>query len=80
MALIDATTRQLPKVLGNIKSIVESFSNELLEPPLYTRPRVIDGQIVPDILLSGHDKNIAQYQQQKAIDSTKNKRPDLYEK
>lgn len=79
MVLIDAITRQLPNVLGNEESKNESFSQNLLEPPLYTRPEVIDGQSVPSILLSGHRQNIKQYQQQQALKNTKKKRPELLE-
>ncbi len=77
MALIDSIGRQLPAVLGNQESLCESFENNLLEPPLYTRPESIDNQSVPAILLSGHKANITQYQQQQALLATQKKRPDL---
>ena len=77
MALIDSVGRQLPAVLGNQKSLDESFDNSLLESPLYTRPEVIDGQTVPNILLGGHEAKIKQYNQKQALENTKQKRPDL---
>ena len=58
MVLIDAVSRQIPGVLGNQDSLNDSFANGLLDYPHYTRPEEVDGQIVPEVLLSGHQANI----------------------
>ena len=79
MALIDATVRLIPRVLGNQESIAEeSFSDGLLEHPQYTRPAVWRGRAVPDILLSGHHANIAAWRRAEAERLTKERRPDLW--
>lgn len=80
MAVIDCLSRQLNGTLGNKESLYESFGDNLLEPPLYSRPEVVDGQVVPSILLSGNDAKIKQYQKLQALDNTKKKRPDLLKK
>lgn len=68
MVIIDALTRQLPGALGNELSASEdSFVNGLLDYPHYTRPIEIDGQKVPDILLSGNHAEIAKWRHQQAI-------------
>ncbi len=80
MALIDAISRKITGTLGSEDSKNESFSKALgglLEAPLYTRPREIDGDTVPDILLSGDAHAIKQYKQQKSLENSKRKRPDL---
>lgn len=66
MVLIDAVSRQIPGVLGNAESLNDSFSNGLLDYPQYTRPREIDGQVVPEVLLSGNDKLIKQWREEQA--------------
>lgn len=79
--MLDAVIRLLPKVLGNAESIEhESFENHLLEYPQYTRPVVWEGREVPEILMSGHHKNIKQWQNERAIELTKKQRPDLWKK
>ena len=79
--MLDAVIRLLPGVLGNADSTVdESFENGLLEHPQYTRPIEWEGRSVPDILLSGHHQNIAQWRKQQALEVTKQKRPDLLQK
>lgn len=81
MVIIDAVTRHLPGVLGNIESIAEeSFSAPLLEYPHYTRPRVFRGLEVPEVLLSGHHEKIAQWRQEQAEKRTRERRPDLLKK
>lgn len=81
MAIIDSFMRFFKGVLGNKESAeFESFQNNLLEHPQYTRPKVFDGLEVPDILLSGHHKNIEKYQKEEALRITKIHRPDLLEK
>ncbi len=76
--VIDAVARLLPGVLGNRDSLnEESFENNLLEYPHYTRPRKIAGEEVPDILLSGHHENIRKWRLKESIKRTLIKRPDL---
>ena len=81
MIMLDAVVRLIPGVLGNAESTAdESFENGLLEHPQYTRPIVWDGREVPEVLLSGHHQNIADWRHEKAMEVTKRKRPDLYKK
>ncbi len=78
-ALIDATVRLIPRVLGNQASVEEeSFSTGLLEHPQYTKPVDWNGRKVPEILLSGHHANIAAWRQVQAERLTKERRPDLW--
>jgi tRNA (guanine37-N1)-methyltransferase len=78
MILIDAVARTLPGVLGNEDSSKdESFSNDLLEYPHYTRPPEFEGLKVPDVLLSGNHKEIESWRKEKSFERTKIKRPDL---
>lgn len=77
MVLIDSVSRQIPGVLGNQDSLNDSFSEELLDYPHYTRPEEIDGQTVPKVLLSGHQANIDAWRQDQAIKNTQKKRQDL---
>ena len=79
MALIDATVRLIPRVLGNAESTErESFSDGLLEHPHYTRPTDWEGRAIPEILLSGHHAKIAEWRQSQAEKLTKERRPDLW--
>jgi tRNA (guanine37-N1)-methyltransferase len=79
MALIDACVRLIPQVLGNPRSAEEeSFSAGLLEHPQYTRPTVWEGLAIPEVLLSGHHENIAQWRRSQAERLTKERRPDLW--
>ena len=82
MVMIDTISRLVPGVLNNDTSTdEESFSDSnLLEYPQYTRPEEWEGVKVPEVLLSGHHKNIEKWRLEKAIENTKLKRPDLYEK
>ena len=80
MVLIDAVSRHIPKVLGNQDSLNDSFTNGLLDCPVYTRPEVIDGQKVPAVLLSGHQANIDSWREQESLKNTIKKRPDLIKK
>ena len=82
MVMIDTISRLVPGVLNNDTSAdEESFSDSnLLEYPQYTRPEEWEGMKVPEVLLSGHHKNIEKWRLEKAIENTKLKRPDLYEK
>ena len=79
--MIDAISRLVPGVLGNEESAVnESFSDNLLEHPQYTRPSVFEGREVPKVLLSGDHKKIEEYKREESIKRTKKFRPDLLEK
>ncbi len=78
-ALIDATVRLIPRVLGNHESTQEeSFSDGLLEHPQYTKPGSWEGRDIPDILLSGHHGKISQWRRAMAERLTKERRPDLW--
>ncbi len=79
--MLDAIIRLLPDVLGNKDSLSdESFESYLLEYPQYTRPAVWNNMEVPEVLMSGHHKNIEQWRKQKAIEVTQNRRPELLKK
>lgn len=81
MVMIDSIARLVPGVLNNDDSASdESFQNELLEYPHYSRPEVWNGKKVPDVLLSGHHANIDQWRKEQSILRTKERRPDLYKK
>ncbi|MFV0245023.1 MAG: tRNA (guanosine(37)-N1)-methyltransferase TrmD [Qingshengfaniella sp.] len=78
-ALIDATVRLIPRVIGNQASLEdESFARGLLEHDQYTKPVDWDGRTVPDILLSGHHAKIADWRRDQAERLTKERRPDLW--
>jgi len=75
---VDAIGRLLPGVLSDETSaLTDSFQDGLLSPPVYTRPEEFRGLKVPDILLSGHDKNISEWRYEEALERTKQRRPDL---
>ncbi len=79
MALIDACVRLLPGVMGAAASATEeSFEAGLLEYPHYTRPQVWEGRAIPDVLTSGHHKQIAAWRRDEAEKLTKKRRPDLW--
>jgi tRNA (guanine37-N1)-methyltransferase len=78
-ALIDATVRLIPRVLGNQASTEEeSFSHGLLEHPQYTKPAVWEGRAIPEVLLSGHHAKITAWRKAMAERLTKERRPDLW--
>jgi tRNA (guanine37-N1)-methyltransferase len=78
-ALLDATVRLIPRVLGNQTSTEEeSFSDGLLEFPQFTKPAVWNGLEIPEVLQSGHHGNIADWRQAMAERLTKERRPDLW--
>lgn len=80
MAIIDAVCRMVPGVLAGEESYTgESHFNSLLEYPQYTRPYTFMGQTVPDVLLSGHHKNIEAWKREKSLEETYKKRPDMLE-
>lgn len=81
MMMIDAISRLIPGVLNNdISAETESFTDNLLEYPQYTRPEVWEGEKVPDVLLSGHHANIEKWRREQSLLITKERRPDLFEK
>jgi tRNA (guanine37-N1)-methyltransferase len=81
MAIVDSVTRLLPNVLAKADATIhESFSENLLEYPQYTRPEVYKKQTVPSVLLSGNHKVIEAWRQDEAKKKTIKRRPDLMEK
>ena len=81
MVLVEAISRLLPGVLGDPESVVEeSFHDDLLEYPQYTRPQDYEGLKVPEILVSGDPKKIRDWQKAEALKKTAQVRPDLLEK
>jgi tRNA (guanine37-N1)-methyltransferase len=81
MAVIDAVVRLLPGVLGDDESAAQdSFMEGLLDCPHYTRPEVIEGRSVPDVLLSGDHAEIARWRLQQALGRTYERRPDLIDR
>lgn len=80
LAIIEATTRLVPGVLGNeFSSVDESHQRGLLEYPQYTRPLSFRGREVPDVLRSGHHAEIARYRLKESLRRTLERRPDLLE-
>ena len=78
MAILDTVARLVPGVVGKSESLVqESFSENLLEYPQYTRPEVYNKKRVPKVLLAGHHANIESWRKKEALKRTKNRRPDL---
>ena len=74
----DAIIRLLPGVLNDEQSaLTDSFQDDLLSPPIYTKPEVYKGMRVPEVLLSGNFGKIEEWRHQKAIEITQQKRPDL---
>ena len=81
MVMIDAISRLVPGVLGSDESAqTESFENDLLEYPQYSRPEVWEGKAVPEVLLSGDHRKIEAWRREQAKLRTQKWRPDLYEK
>lgn len=81
MVLIDAITRLIPKVINKDEShLFDSFSNNLLEHPHYTRPSEFMGKKVPEVLISGNHKLIKEWRLKESIKRTKERRMDLYNK
>lgn len=78
MVMIDCISRLVPGVLNNDESAeIESFHDNLLEYPQYTRPEIYEGRQVPEVLLSGHHKNIEEWRRRESIKRTYERRPDL---
>ena len=81
MVIIDGILRLLPGVVGKSESLeCESFENNLLDHPQYTRPPIFKGLKVPDVLLSGNHVNIEKWRKKKSLDLTKERKPDLFDK
>jgi tRNA (guanine37-N1)-methyltransferase len=79
--IIDSTVRLIPGVLGDETSaLTDSHQDGLLSPPVYTRPANYNGHKVPEILLSGNEKLINQWRENKALEITKKIRPDMFGK
>ena len=79
MAITDSVVRLIPGVINAESLLSESFNNNLLDYPQYTKPAEYRGLKVPEILLSGHHQNIAEYRKLEQIKKTKELRPDLME-
>lgn len=80
MVMIDAISRKVPGVLNNdLSSEIETFYDNLLEYPQYTRPEEWEGERVPEVLLSGHHGKIEEWRRQKSLERTYDFRPDLLE-
>lgn len=78
--LVDAVGRLLPGVLNDESSaLTDSFQDQLLAPPVYTRPANWEGMEVPEILLSGHEKKIEEWRYEQSLARTQQRRPDLLE-
>ena len=77
MVITDAIVRLIPNVITPDSIVEESFSNDVLEYNQYTRPSVFMGYSVPEVLLSGNHKKIAEYRKKQSIEITKKNRPDL---
>lgn len=81
MVVIDTVSRLVPGVLNNdVSAEFETFHDNLLEYPQYTRPEEFMGRKVPEVLLSGHHKNIEAWRQEQSLQRTKERRPDLLNK
>jgi len=80
MVLADSLIRLIPGVLNDESSALsDSFQDDLLAPPVYTRPADYKGWKVPEILTSGHESNVEEWRNEQALERTKKRRPDLLE-
>lgn len=78
LAITDAIVRLIPGAIGDEQSALsDSFQDNLLAPPVYTRPADYNGWIVPEVLLSGHQARIDQWRHEQALERTRRLRPDL---
>ena len=76
--IADAVVRVIPGAIGDVESALsDSFQDDLLEAPCYTRPADYRGWRVPDILLSGHERKIREWEHEQALERTRQRRPDL---
>ncbi|MDO8573988.1 MAG: tRNA (guanosine(37)-N1)-methyltransferase TrmD [Candidatus Daviesbacteria bacterium] len=80
MVIIDSITRLIPEVLKPEATQNESFSENLLEHPQYTRPEEFDGAKVPEVLLSGNHGEVDKWRAEKSLEKTKKVRPDIIQK
>ena len=80
MVIADSIIRLVPNVIKEESHQNDSFQNNLLDYPQYTRPAEYKGMKVPDVLLNGNHKEIEKWRKEKALENTKNKRPDLLER
>lgn len=80
MAIIDSITRLIPGVINKESLESESFDNNMLDYPMYTKPRSYRGMDVPDVLISGDHAKIKAWREEKKLEKTKDNRPDLMEK
>src|SRR5579875_88355 len=79
MLAIEACVRLVPGVLGNhVSTTEESFEDGLLEHPQFTRPRTFEGRDIPEVLLSGHHKRVADWRREQRELTTRERRPDLW--
>lgn len=79
--IVDTIGRLIPGVLNDETSaLTDSFQDDLLAPPVYTRPAEWEGMSVPDVLLSGHELKIDEWRHEQSMERTKTRRPDLWEK
>ncbi len=79
--MTDAIVRLLPGVIGDAESALsDTFQDDLLAPPIYTRPAEYKGWCVPEVLLSGHAAKIEEWKMNEAVERTKRLRPDLMER
>lgn len=79
--LVDSVVRLIPGVLNDETSaLTDSFQDDLLAPPVYTRPPEFKGMKVPEVLMSGDFNKIEAWREEQALQRTKDRRPDLYEK
>jgi tRNA (guanine37-N1)-methyltransferase len=79
--IVDSVGRLIPGVLNDETSaLFDSFQDDLLAPPVYTRPAEWEGMKVPEVLLSGHEKNIGEWRHEQSIERTRSRRPDIWEK
>lgn len=80
LVVVDAVVRLLPGVLGDSASALsDSFQNDMLDAPIYTRPAEYRGMQVPDVLLSGDHRKVEQWREEQRLEKTKRRRPDLLE-
>jgi tRNA (guanine37-N1)-methyltransferase len=79
--IVDSVGRLIPGVLNDETSaLFDSFQDDLLAPPVYTRPSEWRGMAVPDVLLSGHERMIDEWRHDQSLERTRQRRPDLWEK
>ena len=80
MAIIDSVVRLIPGVIEEESHLNDSFNNNLLDYPQYTKPRIYNGMEVPEVLLSGDHKKIQMYREEQSYKRTMERRPDLLNK